>query len=92
MKASPIPTLSSMPWWTDADTAELGALSFEFTRAVSIHREQCDTCRAGGPWCPVIRAAFDAVLEWRDSRRHRSRAAWLRARQDAADSVHEAAA
>jgi hypothetical protein len=90
VKATPVPTLSSLPWWTAADAAELDALAFEFTRAVFIHRERCDTCGAGGPWCHILRAAFDAVLEWRDSRRRLSRAAWLRARQDAVDWLHNA--
>ena len=75
MKA-PVP-----PWWTSADQAELDVLAFEFTRAVLLHRGRCDTCRTGGPWCPILRAAFDVVLEWRYGRRLQSEAVWLRERQ-----------
>jgi hypothetical protein len=47
-------------------------------RAACAHRRECPTCSAGGPWCPSLTDAFAAVVEWRDGRELRSRAAWLR--------------
>jgi hypothetical protein len=71
-------TTQRLPWWTPADQAELDLLAFEFVRAARVHRLECLICLAGGPWCPRLAEAFAAVLEWRDGRELRSRAAWLR--------------
>jgi hypothetical protein len=74
--------LSAQAWWTVADEAELDLLARELVRVAFIHREKCSTCRAGGPWCPAMVDALEAVLEWREGRVLRSKAAWLRARQE----------
>lgn len=66
-------------WWTPADVAELDLLTDALVDAVFAHRERCSTCRAGGPWCASLRAAFEALLAWRRRRILHSRANWLRA-------------
>jgi hypothetical protein len=70
------------PWWTEADAAELDVLLEEFVRVAFIHRGHCAICSAGGPWCEPLREALDALLEWRRGRELRSKAEWLRARQE----------
>jgi hypothetical protein len=77
-----VKTLAAQPWWTAADDAELDLLVHEFVKAAFRHREACATCRAGGPWCQPLREAFEAALDWRDGRSFRSKAAWLRLRED----------
>jgi hypothetical protein len=77
--------LRAQPWWTAADEAELDLLIEEFTRVAFVHREKCSTCRAGGPWCPPMVDALEAVFEWREGRVLRSKASWLRARQELAE-------
>lgn len=69
---------SPAPWWTPADSAELGVLVNAFVEAVFDHRERCSVCRADGPWCEAIRGCFEIVLSWRRERRLRSEAEWLR--------------
>ena len=75
--------LREQPWWTEADEAELDLLVTEFVRAVFAHRRGCSVCAAGGPWCDVLRDAFEGLLEWRAGRILRSKGAWLRIRQRA---------
>jgi hypothetical protein len=83
--------LCQMPWWTEADQSELNLLAAEFTRAVFAHREHCVTCRTGGPYCSILREAFDAVMDWRERRCWLSRAVWLRRAQTDAEAVPIAA-
>jgi hypothetical protein len=77
------------PWWTEADQAELNILIHAFVDAEGQHRERCETCSVGGPWCTSLREAFEAVLEWRTGRHLRSKAAWLRAREQARQDLAE---
>jgi hypothetical protein len=79
-----IADLRVQPWWTEADDAELDLLTAELVRVVFIHREHCATCRGerGVLYCDGIGEAIAAVLDWRDGRVLRSKAAWLRARED----------
>lgn len=70
--------LSSQPWWTDADAAELDLLARELVRSAFLHREKCSTCRAGDRWCPVMDEALGHVLDWREGRILQSKAAFLR--------------
>jgi hypothetical protein len=75
--------LRQQPWWTPADDAELNVVTHELVDAVFSHREAgCETCAAGYPPCPVVQEAIAKVVDWREARILRSRAAWLRARQD----------
>jgi hypothetical protein len=83
-------TLSQDCWWTDADAAELDLLTHEFVKAARAHKERCPC--SGGPWCDPLRAAFDAVIEWRDGRILRSKAEWLRIHQNLLDPREVAAA
>lgn len=76
--------LRAMPWWTAADAAELEVQVQELVDEVFEHRPGCGVCAAGCA-CPVVRAAVEAVVEWRDDRMLRSRAAWLRVEQDQRD-------
>lgn len=71
-----------MSYWTHADQAELDVLLHEFVKAAYLHRDHCSTCRGGGPWCLPLREALEGVLEWRRGRALRSRADWLRLRND----------
>jgi hypothetical protein len=75
-------TLAAQPWWTPADQAELDLLVFEFVHAAFRHREACSVCLTGGPWCLPLRDAWDGLIGWRDGRVLRSKAGWLRARED----------
>jgi hypothetical protein len=80
---SPMRDLREQPWWTDADRAELDVRAHELVVTAEAHRETgCEACAAGYPPCPFVRAAIDDVVGWRDDRILRSRAAWLRFRQD----------
>lgn len=79
--------LRAQPWWTAADAAELDVLVRELVDEVFEHRPTCATCTAGYPPCPQVRAAVDAVVEWLDTRVGRSRAAWLRGRQNRLDAI-----
>lgn len=78
--------LRAMPWWTGADRAELDVYVRELVDDVYEHREACVVCYLGDP-CPFVRAAVERVVDWRDERMLRSRAAWLRARQDRLDEA-----
>jgi len=75
--------LSDMPWWTAADAAELDLLIRELVDALDRHRERCAECGAGELTCRKAGAAIEAVVEWRDKRELASRAAMLRAREEA---------
>jgi hypothetical protein len=80
--------LRQQPWWTPADEADLDAFVRGVVEAVTAHHEAgCAVCAAGYPPCPVVRAAIDRVIEWRQVRIPLSRAAWLRARQDELDQA-----
>jgi hypothetical protein len=70
--------------WTAADAAELDVLVHELVRVAFIHRDRCDACQHGQT-CDAMRDAIEAVIEWRDARRLRSRAEYLRSGQDLAD-------
>jgi hypothetical protein len=72
------------PWSTDADTGELELLVRELVDGAFEHRQSCGVCRNGDS-CPALRAAIEAVLEWRDRRSLRSLVVGLRARQDMVD-------
>jgi hypothetical protein len=80
--------LRSTPWWTPADRAELAVYVHELVDDVHEHRVAgCEPCSAGYPPCPWVRAAVERIIEWRDDRVLRSRAAWLREREDRLDHV-----
>jgi hypothetical protein len=80
--------LREQPWWTPADRAELDVLVYELVDEVHEHRQAgCTACWWGYPSCPFVRAAVERVLEWRDERMLRSRAAWLRVHQDRRDEM-----
>lgn len=80
--------LRSIPWWTPADRAELDVFVHELVDEVHWHREAgCRACRAGYPPCPFVAETIERVIEWRDDRVRRSRAAWLRVRQDIDDLI-----
>jgi hypothetical protein len=82
--------LRAQPWWTPADRAELELIAHRLVDGVFAHRTGCETCAAGDLPCPHVRAAIEAVVEWRDLRVLLSRAEWLRARQDELDQAAEA--
>lgn len=80
-----IADLRAQPWWTEADVAELDLLTHELVRVAFIHRERCSTCRGerGVLHCAQVGEAIRLAIEWRDGRVLRSKAAWLRAREEA---------
>jgi hypothetical protein len=69
------------PGWTDADAAEQDVLVDALITAVLDHRQRCSVCSKGGPWCTALREGFEIVQDWNRSRRLRSLAAYLRARE-----------
>ena len=75
--------LLEQPWWSEADQAELELLVREFVLVARVHAERCLRC--GPTWCATLRKAFQAVMDWREIRILRSRAAFYRARQDVTD-------
>jgi hypothetical protein len=78
--------LRAQPWWTEADRAELAVRTHELVVSAYAHRESgCEPCASGYPPCPFVLAVIAEVVTWRDDRILRSRAAWLRARQDRID-------
>jgi hypothetical protein len=79
--------LSEQPWWTAADRAELELFVHEFVDDILEHRMRCSRCGAGYPPCPWVRAAIERVVEWRDVRVLRSKAVWLRVRQEELDQA-----
>lgn len=70
------------PWWTEADQAEFDVLVHAFVDVAWVHREKCAICGEGGRWCKALREAFDVVLEWRECQHLRSKATWLRLREE----------
>ena len=77
--------LRAQPWWTPADAAELDVQTRALVDEVFDHREEgCDVCAAGYPPCPHVGTAIEKVETWRDVRVLRSKAVWLRLRQDRA--------
>jgi hypothetical protein len=74
-------TLRDQPWWTEADDAELDVLVRELVSVAGQHVNHCSVCSEGGPWCPGMVEAFEVVVDWRDGRILRSKAAWLRERE-----------
>lgn len=83
-RASREKTLSSAPWWTAADAAELDLLTVELVRVAFLHRDGCDHCQARTGWCDRMRDAFTGLQEWLTSRELQSRAQWLRTAQEQA--------
>lgn len=71
-------------WVTPADEAELDVVTFELVRRFYAHRARCDVCAARGGMCDGFRAAFEAVVEWREARWLLSKARWLRQELEAA--------
>lgn len=69
--------VNELEHWTAADAAELDVLIYELVRVHRIHVPPCEICSKGGPWCSRMRGAFEAILDWRQARELRSRAAWL---------------
>lgn len=69
------------PWWTDADQAELDMLLWEFLGAAWRHKLDCSSCVSENRFCGPLSTAWDAIEEWLASRRLKSKAEWLRARQ-----------
>jgi hypothetical protein len=87
-----MPDLRGQPWWTRADEAELDVRVHELVVSALAHREAgCEPCASGYPPCPFVGALIAEVVAWRDHRILRSRAAWLRARQDSLDPADLAA-
>jgi hypothetical protein len=78
--------LAEQPWWTSADEAELDLLVHELVRVAFLHRDRCATCNRDR-WCDALRDATAALLEWRAGRVLRSKAAWLRIRQQAREDL-----
>jgi hypothetical protein len=76
--------LRDQAWWTPADAAELDLIVRELVDNAFLHRSKCEICIAGER-CPKLRAAIEAVVEWRDLRVLASKAAWLRMIQDHLD-------
>jgi hypothetical protein len=79
--------LVAPPWWTAADWAELDLLVHELVAAGFAHRANCSICRTGGRWCVAMAEALEVLLEWRHGRELRSKATWLRARQQAQEEL-----
>jgi hypothetical protein len=71
------------PWWTIADESELAVLVHALVGAGMTHRN-CSKCRELNRWCDPMRDAADAVFAWLEFRRLRSKAVWLRKREEAA--------
>jgi hypothetical protein len=74
-------------WWTEADDAELAALTRELVWGIFDHREQpCSSCArvAAGELavCPHIARAIAIVVDWRDARELLSRARWVRRQRE----------
>jgi hypothetical protein len=72
-------------WWTEADQAELDEIAWALVNAIADHRPDCGTCQAGFPPCPRVRAAIEAVVDWRQGRILASRAVYLRSGQELID-------
>lgn len=73
------------PWWTAADDAELTVLAREFVDGEIEHRERCEVCLQGGPWCKPLQEALEVIIDWRERRSAHSFAAAMRARQNIID-------
>ena len=75
-------------YWTEADQAELDVLIAELVRVAFIHKDLCPVCRDETDEsrlnCKPLRGAIVSVLEWRQGRALRSKAQWLREREQAA--------
>jgi hypothetical protein len=82
-------SLDLLPYWTDADAAELDVLIWELVKVAMIHRERCATCAGerGILNCAPMGEAIEAVIDWRNGRVLKSKAAWLRARQAAREEM-----
>jgi hypothetical protein len=75
------------PWWTEADAGELDLLIYEFVRRIADHRERCADCLAGDEceqYLNATRVGVEAVTDWQQARELRSKAEWLRRREEAA--------
>jgi hypothetical protein len=84
--------LSDQACWTAADAAELDLVAYELARALWLHKTRCADC-AGSlmPGCALTRVAMEAALEWREGRILRSKAQWLRVREQARQELELAA-
>jgi hypothetical protein len=70
--------LETLPYWTEADAAELDALTRELVDRVFDHRVVCELCSGARLPCPHVTAAIESVVEWRQRRIQFSRARHLR--------------
>lgn len=73
------------PWWTEADAAELHALTWALVDGWFEHRERCTRCaraRETGIACPHTQKAVQIVVDWRHARELESRARWLRLQRE----------
>ena len=70
------------PWWTEADDAELAALTWELVDGIFEHRPRCASCAilatGDGLPCPHITRAIEVVGDWMRCRSLQSYARWLR--------------
>ena len=86
------------PWWTEADEAELAALTWELIDGIFEHRETCSRCIAhatretGSLPCPNVRNAIEVVADWRYRRELLSRALWLRRQRELLEYERDLAA
>jgi hypothetical protein len=90
MKGRAASTPQPPPWWSAADQAEWELLAAEFVDAAIAHDQRCPTCSVRGPSCAAIREGYEALEQWREGRELRSKAAWLRARQDFSEASRAA--
>lgn len=79
-------SLSDLPYWTEADDAEMDVLVAELVR-IYPHPQTCERCVVQGYPCDPFRKALESALEaitgWRDNRILQSKAAYYRAREAA---------
>lgn len=79
--------LSELPFWTEADDAELDVLVAELVR-IYPHPQTCETCVIQGypcePFRKALHTALEAIIGWRNTRILQARAAYLRVREEAA--------
>lgn len=77
--------MSAPPWWTNADGAEVAALTRVLVDEVFQHHERgCRRCDANES-CPAVRAGIEIAVEWVELRAAISFARAMRARQELAD-------
>lgn len=74
--------LIELPWWTDADQADLAAKTNDLVESLWEHKESgCPRCAeipiTGGS-CPFWTEQIQPVVDWRESRERRNRLRWVR--------------